>query len=84
MYNNKPCRTVKEINFILRVPVYAAPALCFLIIKTVALPMSDLYSNSTLKREATMKTPRPSTLNFLRNFARAYAAIPAVGTLILN
>ena len=31
-----------------------------------------------------MKTPRATTLNFLRNFARAYTFTAQTGTIILN
>lgn len=31
-----------------------------------------------------MKAPRTSTLNFIRNFARAYSYTPETGALILN
>lgn len=47
--------------------------------------MSKLYSTPLLiPEEQTMKAPRKSTLNFLRNFARAYTVLPAVGSLMLN
>lgn len=34
--------------------------------------------------ESLMKTPRTSTISFLRNFARAYTYTPDCGTLIYN
>lgn len=34
--------------------------------------------------EIRMKTPRTSTISFLRNFARAYTCSPETGTLIYN
>ncbi len=47
--------------------------------------MSNLYSTpSLISEEQAMKKPRKSTLSFLRNFARAYSAMPAVGGIILN
>lgn len=47
--------------------------------------MTNVYSQNLLtKQEQNMKKPHKSTLSFLRNFARAYTAIPAVGAIILN
>lgn len=47
--------------------------------------MTKLYTEDlTKKDEHQMKKPKKSTLNFLRSFARAYTALPAVGALILN
>lgn len=47
--------------------------------------MSEIYHHQLLiKSEQSMKKPRKSTLSFLRDFARAYTALPAVGAIILN
>lgn len=47
--------------------------------------MTDVYTQQLLiKSEQNIMKPRKSTLSFLRNFARAYTALPAVGAIILN
>jgi len=47
--------------------------------------MSDIYHHQLqTKPEQTMIRPSKSTLCFLRNFARAYTALPAMGAIMLN
>jgi hypothetical protein len=50
--------------------------------------MLKVYSDKTITtvevNETSMKTPRKSTINFLRNFARAYTHSAHTGTVILN
>jgi len=51
------------------------------------MPMRNLYSTkliTTSQDESHMNAPRKSTLNFLRNFARAYTFAPGAGTIICN
>lgn len=44
-------------------------------VKTISAPDAD---------DSNMKTPRMSTINFLRNFARAYTFSSQTGAVILN
>ena len=50
--------------------------------------MQKIYTtkNRTVQEaeDINMKKPRMSTINFLRNFARAYSYSPNAGTLVLN
>lgn len=50
--------------------------------------MHKLYTAKTISApdadDSNMKTPRMSTINFLRNFARAYTFSSQTGTVILN
>lgn len=49
------------------------------------LKVYTVHSHSASKTDDTlMKTPRTSTISFLRNFARAYSCSPQTGTLIYN
>lgn len=47
-----------------------------------------MHENSTAvtltKEDGTMKKPYKSTLNFLRDFARAYIYQPGIGALVAN
>ena len=49
--------------------------------------MQNVYTTELLPShhsDTDMKSPRKSTINFLRNFARAYAFTAATGALVFN
>lgn len=52
-----------------------------------SMPMRKLYPTTLItssQDDSHMKTPRKSTISFLRNFARAYTFVPEVGTIVCN